>query len=137
VNLRTNNTNINIPIKAAAAGTVTIAQYSSTAGNYVEISHGTTGFKTRYMHMRANLQVAVGQTVAQGQTLGYMWTSGESSGSHLHFDVKYNGDGTMESNDKYLTMEGLLLKSYQTECSVNGSGWATDYRRYYQSTNSI
>ena len=136
----TNNTSINIPVKAAAAGTVVFAGAGTVAGgagNYVEISHGTTGFRTRYMHMRANLLVTSGQSVVQGQTLGYTWKSGQSTAPHLHFDVKYNGDGTVESNDKYLTMEGLLLKSYQSECSVNASGWATDYKRYYPSTNSI
>lgn len=131
---------INIPIKAAAAGTVTWAGYNSSLpgnGYYVEITHESTGFTTRYLHMRSNLQVAQGNTVAQGQTLGYMWHSGLGSGSHLHFGVRYNGDGSAESNGKYVTMEGLLLKSYQSECFVNGSGWATDYKRYYQSTNSI
>lgn len=78
-------------IIAAADGTVTIAQYSSSAGYYVQINHGN-GVYTRYLHMKANsLTVKVGQKVSKGQVLGYMGSTGQSTGAHLHFDICING----------------------------------------------
>jgi len=76
---------------AFADGTVTIAKFSSSAGYYVQINHGN-GVYTRYMHMKANsLTVKVGQKVSKGQVLGYMGSTGQSTGAHLHFDVCVNG----------------------------------------------
>ena len=77
-------------IIAAAAGTVTIARYSTSAGNYVQINHGN-GVYTRYLHMKSLPSVKVGQVVKKGQVLGYMGSTGQSTGAHLHFDVSVNG----------------------------------------------
>lgn len=78
-------------IIAAAPGKVVIAGYSDSAGYYVRIDHGN-GVFTRYLHMQANsLKVKVGDTVAKGQVLGYMGSTGRSTGAHLHFDVNVNG----------------------------------------------
>ena len=77
------------PIVAAAAGTVTISRLSSSYGNYVEIDHGN-GLRTRYAHMSKRL-CRVGDTVVQGQEIGLVGSTGNSTGDHCHFEVRVNG----------------------------------------------
>ena len=78
------------PIYATRAGTVTTASYQAGgAGNYVSINHGD-GFASIYMHM-TNYVVSAGQTVAQGQLIGYVGSTGISTGPHLHFGISYAG----------------------------------------------
>ncbi len=77
------------PTYAAAAGTVMIAGWSDSAGNWVVISHGD-GLVTKYMHHSA-LAVSAGQTVEKGQQIGYVGNTGNSFGAHLHFQVELNG----------------------------------------------
>ena len=77
------------PIYASRSGTVTIATYSKSAGYYVTINHGD-GFSSIYMHM-TNYVVSPGTKVAQGQLIGYMGSTGISTGPHLHFGIAYNG----------------------------------------------
>ena len=77
------------PIVASRSGTVTIAKYSNSAGYYVTINHGD-GFSSVYMHM-TNYTVSVGQKVSQGQLIGYMGSTGISTGPHLHFGIALNG----------------------------------------------
>ncbi|MBO5459670.1 MAG: peptidoglycan DD-metalloendopeptidase family protein [Lachnospira sp.] len=77
------------PIYAAASGTVVISTYSASAGNYITINHGN-GMSTVYMHCTV-LKVSVGQQVTQGQTIGLMGTTGNSTGVHLHFAVIKGG----------------------------------------------
>lgn len=76
-------------IVAAADGTVKAASYSSAAGNYVMIDHGG-GLYTVYMHASA-LLVSPGQTVAAGQVIAKVGSTGISTGNHLHFGVSLNG----------------------------------------------
>ena len=76
-------------IVAAASGRVTTAAYSSSAGNYVVISHGN-GLSTVYMHCSA-LYVSAGQTVSAGQSIAAVGSTGYSTGNHLHFGVIKNG----------------------------------------------
>ncbi len=78
------------PVCAAASGVVTIAEYSSSAGNYVCVSHGN-GVSTVYMHM-SYLTVSAGDTVYQGEQLGVTGNTGNSSGPHLHFGVMIDGE---------------------------------------------
>ena len=77
------------PTYAAAAGTVVIAGWSNSAGNWVVINHGN-GLVTKYMHHSA-ICVSAGQKVAKGQQIGYVGSTGYSSGAHLHFQVELNG----------------------------------------------
>lgn len=77
------------PIYASRGGTVTVASYSSSAGYYVSINH-LDGFSSIYMHM-TNYVVSSGQSVAQGQLIGYVGSTGISTGNHLHFGISYNG----------------------------------------------
>lgn len=84
------------PIYAAAAGTVTTARYSSTAGNWVVINHGN-GIQTYYMHASA-LYVQEGQTVSKGQNIAAVGSTGQSTGPHLHFQVMVNGSAVNPRN---------------------------------------
>lgn len=77
-------------ITAAKSGTVTVAGYHYSFGNYVKIDHGN-GISSLYAHMLSNLGVSAGQTVSQGQRLGTMGTTGSSTGVHLHFEIHVNG----------------------------------------------
>ena len=78
------------PIYATRAGTVTKAAYQpGGAGYYVSINHGD-GFSSIYMHM-TNYIVSTGQTIKQGQVIGYVGSTGLSTGAHLHFGVSYAG----------------------------------------------
>lgn len=76
-------------ILAAAGGTVTISTYSSSAGNYIMISHGG-GVSTVYMHCSQRL-VEVGDTVSQGQVIAKVGSTGYSTGPHLHFEIRSGG----------------------------------------------
>lgn len=86
------------PIKATRSGKVTTAQYSSSAGYYVKIDHGD-GFSSVYMHMTHYI-VKKGQQVDAGQVIGYMGSTGTSTGSHLHFGITYKG--TYVNPKKYI-----------------------------------
>jgi murein DD-endopeptidase MepM/ murein hydrolase activator NlpD len=77
------------PIWAAAAGTVIHAGWLGGYGNLVVIDHGD-GLATAYAHASAIL-VVVGQQVAQGETVSLVGSTGNSSGPHLHFEVRVNG----------------------------------------------
>lgn len=76
-------------IVAADGGKVIVASYSSSGGNYVIIDHGG-GICTVYMHA-SSLIVSAGQTVAKGQTIAKVGSTGISTGNHLHFGVTVNG----------------------------------------------
>jgi murein DD-endopeptidase MepM/ murein hydrolase activator NlpD len=75
-------------ILASASGTVSIATYSSSYGNYVMISH-SNGNATLYAHMSSML-VSVGDTVSQGDVIGYVGSTGWATGPHLHFEIRIN-----------------------------------------------
>lgn len=78
------------PIAAAAGGTVQLAgNYGNGYGNYIIISHGN-GVQTLYAHCSA-LYVSAGETVAQGQTIAAVGSTGNSSGPHLHLEIRVNG----------------------------------------------
>ena len=77
------------PIYAIAAGTVTTATYGDANGYYVSISHGN-GYGSVYCHM-TNYIVSVGDSVSQGQVIGYVGSTGWSTGPHLHFELHQNG----------------------------------------------
>lgn len=76
------------PVKATEAGTVTFAGVHSTGGHRVEIEHGN-GVVTAYSH-NSQLNVGVGQTVEQGDTIALAGSTGNSTGPHIHFEIKIN-----------------------------------------------
>lgn len=79
----------NVPTYAVADGVVVIANYSSSAGNWIVIDHGD-GMITKYMHHQA-LHVKAGDVVKKGQQIGTSGTTGISTGNHLHFQIEING----------------------------------------------
>ncbi|MBR2737935.1 MAG: peptidoglycan DD-metalloendopeptidase family protein [Lachnospiraceae bacterium] len=87
-------TSYGAPIVAACSGTVVVSRWSDSAGNWVVIYHGRDGdgdqVYTCYMHC-SSLCVSVGQQVSVGQTIGYIGSTGQSSGPHLHFQFRFNG----------------------------------------------
>jgi murein DD-endopeptidase MepM/ murein hydrolase activator NlpD len=78
------------PIYATAAGRVTKAGWDGGYGNMVEIDHGE-GLSTRYGHMSA-ISVAVGERVRPGQVIGHVGSTGRSTGPHLHYETRVNGE---------------------------------------------
>lgn len=80
---------VGTPIYATADGVVGRAQRLGGYGNYVEIEHGNA-IQTRYGHLSA-IAVASGQRVRRGEIVGYMGSTGRSTGSHLHYEVRIAG----------------------------------------------
>ena len=76
-------------VYAVAGGIVTAADYDVEKGNYVVLDHGG-GLETEYQHMKS-LLVSAGQAVVQGQVLGYVGSTGNSTGPHLHFEARQDG----------------------------------------------
>lgn len=87
------------PIKAAASGTVTYAGYHYSYGNLLIVSHGN-GVQTYYAHC-SRLYVGVGQSVSQGQTIAAVGSTGNSTGNHLHLEVRVNGAAQNPQNYVY------------------------------------
>lgn len=96
-------------IYAAASGTVVKATYNSSYGYYVLIDHGNT-LSTLYAHA-SKLLVSVGQKVERGEVIALVGTTGNSSGNHLHFEVRVNGQHTNplkkngNANESWLVIE--------------------------------
>ena len=80
---------VGTPIRAAKAGTVILAGWNGGYGNCIVIDHGG-GFSTLYGHM-TRLRAGEGQRVGQGEVIGDMGSTGNSTGSHLHFETRVNG----------------------------------------------
>jgi murein DD-endopeptidase MepM/ murein hydrolase activator NlpD len=78
------------PVLVTANGTVTSAGWSGGYGKMVEVDHGN-GFSTRYGHM-SEIDVKVGQQVKSGQSLGKVGTTGRSTGPHLHYETRIDGE---------------------------------------------
>jgi peptidase M23-like protein len=127
-----------IPILASAGGTVHSVGFSNSTGHYIILDHGN-GFLTRYIHFnnpaarRNGTLLAAGNSVSQGDQIGIMGNIGAGAGVHLHMNFWHNGifnGGSAVSTLTYVTMEGLLLKSFQTECQGGNR------IRYYRSANT-
>ncbi|WP_297518880.1 murein hydrolase activator EnvC [uncultured Clostridium sp.] len=84
------------PIKAIAGGVVTTAGWNSSFGNMVVVDHGN-GYTSLYAHARA-LNVSAGQRVSQGQVLSFVGSTGNSTGNHLHLEMRYNGSHVNPAN---------------------------------------
>ena len=80
------------PVCAALGGIVTTATYHSSYGYYVMVDHGN-GLSTLYAHS-SRLMVKLGQTVEAGTVVSLSGSTGRSTGPHLHFEVRVNGQRT-------------------------------------------
>lgn len=78
------------PILAADSGMVTFAAWSGNYGYMIKIDHGGAEMETLYAHLSA-FNVSVGQTVSKGDVIGYVGSTGYSTGPHLHFEVHLDG----------------------------------------------
>jgi murein DD-endopeptidase MepM/ murein hydrolase activator NlpD len=81
---------VGTPIYATADGTIGRAQWVGGYGKFVEINHGNA-VQTRYGHLSA-MNVVPGQRIRKGDVLGYMGSTGRSTGSHLHYEVRIAGE---------------------------------------------
>ncbi len=86
-------------IWAAAGGEVSFTGYRGSYGNLIIVVHGY-GYETYYAHL-SGFAVTAGDSVERGQTVGYMGASGRTTGTHLHYEVRYNGSPVNPNN--YLT----------------------------------
>ncbi|MFM6854970.1 MAG: M23 family metallopeptidase, partial [Sphingopyxis sp.] len=105
------------PIRAAAAGRVSFVGGQSGYGNVVEIDHGH-GIMTRYAHL-AGFTATPGQAVVPGQQIGRMGSSGRSTGTHLHFEVRVNGTAVnprrfLEVNSDVLQIKADVGERFRT-----------------------
>ena len=83
--------NTGSPVRATGDGTVSFAQYNGGCGNEVKIKH-SEDYETRYCHLdRFNPRTKVGRKVKQGQTIGYVGSTGLATGPHLHYEFHVNG----------------------------------------------
>lgn len=99
---------IGTQIRATADGYVQRSEWVSGYGNLVELSHGR-GIQTRYGHLSKSL-VAPGQRVKRGDLIALMGSTGRSTGSHLHYEVRIDGKAVnptpfMQSNDYLLALQ--------------------------------
>ena len=106
------------PIMAAGDGIVTYAKWKNGYGNYIEVQH-TNGYATAYAHQTAFAKgIAEGVRVRQGQIIGYVGTTGLSTGPHLHYEVHVNGtpvDPLRIKLPQGRTLDGDVLTAYETE----------------------
>lgn len=94
-------------IKAAGEG------WNGGMGSYIIIDHGS-GLSTVYAHCR-EVNVTSGQRVSQGEVIGTVGKSGWSTGNHLHFEIRENGEVLSEDMDKFVGMYGLTNQSTNSD----------------------
>lgn len=104
------------PIYAAAAGVVSSAGRSGGYGNLVELGHGR-GMATRYGHL-SKILVHPGDSVVQGQLIGRMGSTGRSTGTHLHYEVRI--DGRAVNPRRFLEASSFVLAA-QGRSAVQGA----------------
>ena len=108
------------PIYAAGDGVIERAGRNGSYGNYVRIRHNST-YKTAYAHMKGfSKSIKVGKRVKQGQVIGYVGTTGRSTGPHLHYEVHRNGKQINPKSVKSSNREKLAgdtLKAFKAQIS--------------------
>jgi murein DD-endopeptidase MepM/ murein hydrolase activator NlpD len=114
---------VGTPIYATADGIVGRAQWVRGYGKYVELEHGNA-IETRYAHMSA-LNVYPGQRVRKGEILGFMGSTGYSTGSHLHYEVRIGGEAVnptsfLAPTNSAEAQAKLLLAAQQVDTTASG-----------------
>ena len=101
------------PIMASGTGTIVLAKWCGGGGNCIKIKHNST-YSTIYAHMiRFSKNIRVGKKVRQGQIIGYVGSTGNSTGPHLHYEVIVNGK---KINSQTLKLpSGKILKGKKRE----------------------
>lgn len=112
---------IGTPIAAAGDGVVDMVGWNGAYGKYVRIRH-TNGYSTAYAHMSAfGADLRQGQRVNQGQTIGYVGTTGRSTGPHLHYEVLVNNNQVNPLSVRLPTgrkLEGKELERFLQQTSA-------------------
>ena len=110
--------NTGSPVRATGDGTVSFAQYNGGCGNEVKIKH-SEDYETRYCHLdRFNPRTKVGRKVKQGQTIGYVGSTGLATGPHLHYEFHVNGKHTDPLKVRFPNaspIESSQLNAYKTK----------------------
>lgn len=107
------------PIVAVTDGVVQSAGRAGGCGNAVKLSHGG-GLQTRYCHM-SRMAVSGGQRVRRGQVIGYVGSTGLSTGAHLHYEMYRNGRAVDPASVKYVTraqLSGAELQRFRQTLST-------------------
>ena len=116
------------PIYATADGIVTTAGWNSGGyGNLIKVDHGR-GIETRYGHL-SSIGVSPGQRITRGQIIGRMGSTGRSTGSHLHYEVRIDGRAVnpvpfMKSTDYVLAMQRKSDTHAMESLAIGGPGAA-------------
>jgi len=102
------------PIYAAGDGTISYYKWQSGYGNKVEITH-VNGYETAYGHMSRYVDgLGVGSHVRQGQIIGYVGSTGQSTGPHLHFEILINGN-LVDPLSVKLPKDNVLPQQYESQ----------------------
>jgi murein DD-endopeptidase MepM/ murein hydrolase activator NlpD len=116
------------PIMAAGDGTIQRANRFGSFGNYVRIKHAN-GYETAYAHLKGfGKGIKKGRQVRQGQIIGYVGTTGRSTGPHLHYEVLHNGKQVNPMNIKVAT--GKVLKGDNLEEFTAYRDWVNRLRHH-------
>lgn len=128
-----------VSVLVAAYGVVVRKYESATYGwtvivdldaPYNEFPSPESGYTTLYAHMKSEPIVEQGDEVFQGNPIGIVGNTGVSTGTHVHFEVRYNGDSRSGVEElRRVRLEGLLLEGYKVGCNLEGTG-------FYPSTNA-
>jgi murein DD-endopeptidase MepM/ murein hydrolase activator NlpD len=101
------------PIMAAGSGTIEMATRNGSFGNYIRIRHGNS-YKTAYAHLKSYARgIKKGKKVKQGQIIGYIGTTGRSTGPHLHYEVLLSGKQVNPQSLKLPTARTLKARNLQ------------------------
>lgn len=110
------------PIYATGDGTVTTAGMNSGTGNHVIINHGY-GYETVYMHM-VRIKTSVGQRVKRGEVIGWVGSTGASTGPHCHYEVHINGTPV---DPVYFFYNDLNAEQYDRVLKIAANGSAKSF----------
>jgi murein DD-endopeptidase MepM/ murein hydrolase activator NlpD len=112
------STSYGTPIFASGNGTIDFVGWEGGYGKYIRIKH-PNGYETAYGHMSAYAKgIEVGKRVRQGQVIGYVGSTGLSTGAHVHYEIKVNGrfvDPLRVRLPRGRSLEGTLLTAFEQE----------------------
>ena len=112
---------VGTPIYATADGYVSKAEWFSSYGKYVSIEHGAN-LQTRFAHM-SDIAVAAGTRVKKGDIIGYVGTTGRSTGPHLHYEVRIDGKAV---NPVPYMVESEAQRAFALATGAGGQGGGDD-----------
>jgi murein DD-endopeptidase MepM/ murein hydrolase activator NlpD len=105
------------PVYAAADGIISRAEWYSSYGLYISVEHGAS-MQTRYAHL-SRLAVAAGDSVKKGDLIGYVGSTGRSTGPHLHYEVRVEG---LAVNPIPYIVESEAQLAYARDARLTGAG---------------